>query len=543
MSLIRVTDETPAPINTALRGAGVVVCVIMLLSMLMGYGVYHQARSTLHQEFYDHVTNITLTAANLTDADAHDKASENNGRNVEQLHAPYRRMLQASPDVNALYTIIQTGEAKSYAYVLYEELVKAGEVKPTPHAFTPYPYTTPALEEAFQKKHTTIDTQKLGTVVSGYTPFYDSTGTFVGLVAADIATDDFLTRQDDLKHRLMMCLLISFAIALVCGACFWRYRQTMTCTMHCTRQNTHDDTQKEEEISAIYERQKLVIEQERRNKGYQLTSQLQHTIDGAVQHISDAITQLQQDAQQANTIATHTRQNAAIMMDASQQSTESTAYISTAAEQLTLSIREISKQTVRSSLVAKQANSQAQEAKQRIENLSTQSAKVENVITIIMRIARQINMLAMNATIEAARAGESGRGFAVVANEVKTLATQVASATDQITTQIQHMREATHVSVDSVQKIMDIIHDVAQSTDAVAAAVEEQSAVTNDIAQNIIRSSVQSQRMSESIGEVQRYADQSNHTAEHVLHSANMLGQQMDSLRHKLEAHIRTLME
>jgi len=543
MHLICVTDDTEKPVNTALRGAGVVVCVIMLLSLFMGYGIYHQARATLEQEFNEHVTNITLTAANLTDADAHDKASENNGRNVEQLQAPYRRMLQASPDVNAIYTIIQTGDAKSYAYVLYAELVKAGEVRPTPHAFTPYPFTTPALDEAFRNKHTTIDTQKLGTVISGYTPLYDSTGTFVGVVAVDIATDDLLTRQDDLQHRLLMCLLISFAIALVCGACFWRYRQTMACATRCKRQTNTNDAHKEQEIAAIYERQKQVIEQERRNKSYQLTSQLQQTIDGAVQTMSQAVTQLQHDAQQANSIAAHTRQNASIVMDASQQSTESTAYISTAAEQLTMSIREISKQTNRSSLVAKQANTQAQEAKQRIENLSTQSAKVENVITIIMRIARQINMLAMNATIEAARAGESGRGFAVVANEVKTLATQVASATDQITSQIQHMREATNVSVDSVQKIMDIIQDVAHSTDAVAAAVEEQSAVTNDIAQNIIRSSAQSQRMSESIAEVQRYADQSNHTAEHVLHSAHMLGQQMDSLRHKLETHIRTLMD
>src|SRR5208282_1352087 len=82
-----------------------------------------------------------------------------------------------------------------------------------------------------------------------------------------------------------------------------------------------------------------------------------------------------------------------------------------------------------------------------MQGLSAAAQKIGDVLQLIQTIASQTNLLALNATIEAARAGEAGRGFAVVASEVKSLATQTAKATEEISSQINSIQGATREAV------------------------------------------------------------------------------------------------
>jgi methyl-accepting chemotaxis protein len=117
--------------------------------------------------------------------------------------------------------------------------------------------------------------------------------------------------------------------------------------------------------------------------------------------------------------------------------------------------------------------------------LDDSARQIGKIVELINQIAEQTNLLALNATIEAASAGEAGRGFAVVANEVKELARQSASATEDIRRQVSLIQENTANSMVAIDDVASVIEQVSQIASSIAAAVEEQSATTSEIVRSL----------------------------------------------------------
>ena len=141
-----------------------------------------------------------------------------------------------------------------------------------------------------------------------------------------------------------------------------------------------------------------------------------------------------------NSVATANEQSG-VASTASTQTLQTVQSVAAATEEFQASANEIARSMETSRADVGKAIEEAVNADQSTQQLTEQAQAMNSVVDVIQEIAGQINLLALNATIESARAGEAGKGFAVVASEVKSLANQVASATDQISSEITGMQD------------------------------------------------------------------------------------------------------
>jgi len=165
--------------------------------------------------------------------------------------------------------------------------------------------------------------------------------------------------------------------------------------------------------------------------------------------------------------------------------------VAAGAEELNASVREISEAMTKSKDTAADAVGRVEAADGQAQRLSAAADSMSGIVELIGSITGQINLLALNATIESARAGEAGRGFAVVASEVKSLANQAKQATDRIGQEIASLNGISGDVVTALTEIKQAIQNVSHFVTSTAAAVEEQSTVTNEMSSSMQRAAAE----------------------------------------------------
>ncbi len=183
----------------------------------------------------------------------------------------------------------------------------------------------------------------------------------------------------------------------------------------------------------------------------------------------------------------------------------------------------------------------AQHTTATVTTLAAAGEKIGEVLRLIGAIASQTNLLALNATIEAARAGEAGKGFAVVAAEVKNLANQTATATEEIAGQVTAIQSATGDCVAAIGEISTTIGEISQIATTIAAAVEEQGAATQEIARNVQHASQGTADVSSNIAGASQAAEQSSSLAARVLGAAGDLSRHGTALAERVDSFLAGL--
>jgi methyl-accepting chemotaxis protein len=302
---------------------------------------------------------------------------------------------------------------------------------------------------------------------------------------------------------------------------------------------THNDVT--DQLTVQTERDALRRGEERRRAIDAAIASFRARVESGLKTVSQSATAMRSAARTLLTTSDHTLARTEGAMQGSNEASANVETAAAAAAELSVSIKEISRQLMQANEVVRGAVVEADATNDDIAALARVAQKIGDVVKLIQDIAGQTNLLALNATIEAARAGDAGRGFAVVASEVKSLAVQTAKATEEITREIASVQSSTGDAVSAIRDITRRMQDINQYTSAVASSVEQQEAATGEISHNVASAAEGAKAIVATLGEVAGGVTQTRSSAETMLAASEQVENATAKLRSEVEEFLGTV--
>ncbi|ANK83407.1 MAG: hypothetical protein TEF_10120 [Rhizobiales bacterium NRL2] len=264
--------------------------------------------------------------------------------------------------------------------------------------------------------------------------------------------------------------------------------------------------------------------------------EMANRVKEVVDIVASAATELDSTATGLSDAANSSSERCSVVAASSQQASMNVHTVASATEELAASIAEITGQVAESAKIATMAVEEAEQTGSVMAKLAETASKIGEIVELINNIAAQTNLLALNATIEAARAGEAGKGFAVVANEVKQLAGQTASATEQITRQIEAIQSGSEGAVKSLDDVSGTIRKMSEISNSVSVGMEQQRTATDDIARNVQEAATGTEDVTKNIETVSQATLSTEESARQVLDAAGELARNAERLRSEIDS-------
>ncbi|WP_085906858.1 methyl-accepting chemotaxis protein [Kiloniella majae] len=269
----------------------------------------------------------------------------------------------------------------------------------------------------------------------------------------------------------------------------------------------------------------------------ELISSVQRVVDrvsALSKNVEETSTSLNTQSQTVTSQAENTQQLAQSGYDSAQGVTQTT-------ETMSLDIRTINTESDHARSTSTEALSHLTQASETVTQLRNSSDKINQINELITTITNQTKILAMNATIEAARAGEAGRGFGVVASEVKALAEQTASATDQVAAMIKELQVHAQATTDKMESIDTVMQQVGETQNKISDSINEQDRAAGEIAQNIESMAQGSRQIVDLVNDVHQQSINTGSSAQSLLGTSKELAEEAEKLSERLSEYQKHL--
>ena len=286
---------------------------------------------------------------------------------------------------------------------------------------------------------------------------------------------------------------------------------------------------------------KAKSEQERSAKLQKASQEFDSEAQSALSNVKESVNEMRDMSDKLLSGTSEVENQTSAIQDATQSVATNIDAVAHSTNELSQAIAEISTQVNMAVQVSKDTLSNAEDSSRNVEALDDAADKIGEVVQLINDIAEQTNLLALNATIEAARAGEAGKGFAVVANEVKTLASQTAKATDEIGSHVSKIQASVKDTVGGIKGISGQAQQMTEIAGVIAAAVEEQNVTTDQIAQSARLASESGSGAMDKLASFADLTSQSHAIATSSVESMNSVETEANRMRRQVNSFLDTM--
>jgi methyl-accepting chemotaxis protein len=264
---------------------------------------------------------------------------------------------------------------------------------------------------------------------------------------------------------------------------------------------------------------------------------------GATNALHEASRRSKVAAESMVTTAEETSRQGSVVKENSVAAAENVSDVAAAIGQMASSIQEIVEGVTKTSSLTDDASEKASVATSSLQELEIATQRITGVVGLIKDIANKTNLLALNASIEAARAGDAGRGFAVVAEEVRKLAAQTTSSTEEIGTEVHNVTKAVRDNVVAIRGITEAIALVHDQAMTMSSAAEEQGAVTSEITGSMSDTAQRVSAVDQNIGGVESASADAAVAARDVMQQMRSVDEAERKVTEAIDAFLKRIKE